>query len=66
MTILHTFISPRRYAQGAGALAEVGTLIQPLGTHALVLYDHAVTDRWARQVRPSLAAVGLACIIHKP
>ncbi|MEO8713549.1 MAG: glycerol dehydrogenase [Acetobacteraceae bacterium] len=59
MTILHTFISPRRYAQGAGALAEAGTLIQPLGTHAFVLYDRTVTDRWARQLRPALIAAGL-------
>ncbi len=56
MTILHTVISPRRYAQGAGALAQAGTLIQPLGEHAFVLYDRAVADRWARQLRPALVA----------
>jgi len=55
MTILHTFLSPRRYAQGAGALAAAGALIQPLGARAFVLYDRAVADRWARQLRPALA-----------
>ena len=55
MGILHTFVSPRRYVQGAGALAEAGVLITPLGSHAFVLYDRAVRDLWARQVRPALA-----------
>lgn len=55
MGILHTFISPRRYAQGAGALAEAGTLIGPLGEHAFVLYDRAMRDLWAGQLRPALA-----------
>ena len=52
MTILHTFISPRRYAQGANALAQAGPLIRPLGEHAFVLYDRAVADLWGRQLRP--------------
>lgn len=56
MGILHTFISPRRYAQGAGALAEVGTLVQPLGSHAFVLYSNAVADLWRQRLRPALAA----------
>jgi glycerol dehydrogenase len=56
MGILHTFTSPRRYAQGAGALTEAGTLIGPLGSHAFVLYDRAVRDLWSRQLRPALAA----------
>lgn len=59
MSILHTFLSPRRYAQGAGALAEAGTLIQPLGEHAFVLYDRAIAGLWVRQIRPALAA---ACL----
>jgi glycerol dehydrogenase len=59
MTILHTFIAPRRYAQGANALAQAGTLIRPLGEHAFVLYDRAVADLWARQLRPALVA---ACL----
>src|SRR6476659_144058 len=59
MSILHMFIGPRRYAQGAGALAAVGTLIQPLGARAFVLYDGAAADLWARRVRPALAAAGL-------
>lgn len=59
MAILHTFLSPRRYMQGAGALAEAGTLVQPLGEHAFVLYDRAVADLWARELRPALAA---ACL----
>jgi glycerol dehydrogenase len=56
MAILHCFISPRRYAQGAGALAEAGTLIGPLGQHAFVLYDRAMRDLWAGELRPALAA----------
>jgi glycerol dehydrogenase-like iron-containing ADH family enzyme len=44
MGILHTFLSPRRYMQGTGALAEVGTLVQPLGEHAFVLYDRGVAE----------------------
>lgn len=56
MGIHHTFVSPRRYVQGAGALAEAGALIGPLGNHAFVLYDRAVRDLWARRLRPALAA----------
>ena len=59
MTILHTFISPRRYAQGADALTEIGMLIQPLGKTAFVLYDCAAIDLWARHVRPALVIAGL-------
>jgi hypothetical protein len=59
MGILHTFLSPRRYMQGTGALAEVGTLVQPLGEHAFVLYDRGVAELWARRLRPALAA---ACL----
>lgn len=59
MSILHMFIGPRRYAQGAGALAEAGRLIEPLGNRAFVLYDRAARDLWARQLRPALAASGL-------
>jgi glycerol dehydrogenase len=59
MSILHMFVSPRRYAQGAGALAEIGTLIQPLGLSAFVIYDRTVADLWAHRVRPALAGAGL-------
>ena len=55
MGILHMFISPRRYAQGAGALAEAGGLIRPFGSRAFVLYDRAARDLWARQLHPALA-----------
>jgi glycerol dehydrogenase len=53
--ILHTFTSPRRYAQGAGALAEAGMRIGPLGENAFVLYDRATRDLWAGHLRPALA-----------
>lgn len=53
---LHTFVSPRRYSQGAGALAEAGRHIQPMGERVFILYDRAVSDLWTRRLRPALAA----------
>ena len=55
MSIPHTFASPRRYVQGAGAIAEAGSLITPFGDHAFVLYDRAARELWTRQLRPALA-----------
>jgi glycerol dehydrogenase-like iron-containing ADH family enzyme len=32
-------IGPAKYVQGRGALAEIGTLLRPLGERALILAD---------------------------
>jgi len=38
----HVFIAPRRYIQGRGILAEIGSLLRPLGQKPLFLWDSRV------------------------
>jgi glycerol dehydrogenase len=59
MAIFHVFVSPKRYVQGPGALAEAGTLIYPLGRTAFVLHSSAAADSWIRSLAPTLSAVGI-------
>jgi glycerol dehydrogenase-like iron-containing ADH family enzyme len=40
--MVRVFVSPRRYVQGVGVLADIGKYIAPLGQRALV-----VGDRWS-------------------
>lgn len=60
MTTYHTFVGPRCYLQGAGALTDAGTLIRPLGAKAFVLYERSAVDLWNRRLAPALGAAGIA------
>jgi glycerol dehydrogenase len=55
-----TLIAPRRYVQGPDVLAELGTLLKPLGTKALVLWDGPLKSLVGDTVRQSLQKEGVA------
>jgi glycerol dehydrogenase len=48
-------IGPAKYVQGRGALAEIGTLLRPLGERALILADKNVWDLLQPTVGPAFA-----------
>ena len=53
-------IAPRRYVQGPDVLAELGVLLQPLGTKALILWDQPLKELVGSIVRESLQNAGIA------
>jgi glycerol dehydrogenase len=60
MAIFHVFVSPKRYVQGPGALAEAGAFIYPLGKTAFVVHSSSAVNIWARSLAPALGASGIA------
>ena len=56
-----TLIAPRRYVQGPDVLVDIGVLLQPLGTKALILWDRPLKDLVGAVVRESLYSADIAC-----
>ena len=54
-----TFVSPPRYVQGTGRLAELGAYVSELGTCALVVTDELVYDVVGGSVDRSLSSAGV-------
>jgi glycerol dehydrogenase len=52
-------IAPRKYIQGRGVLAELGTYLKMLGRRPLVLWDECVRGLVGATVRASLADAGM-------
>ena len=52
--MVRVFISPRRYVQGVGVLADIGKYIAPLGKRALVAWGPVVSEKFGAQVEQSL------------
>lgn len=57
--MIAAMISPKRYIQGRGALADLGEHVQPLGKRALVMSDEVVWGLIGDRVRRSLEAAGV-------
>lgn len=55
-------IAPRRYVQGPHVIAELGELLKPLGTKALLLWDVPLKEIVGNTVRQSLQQGGIAFI----
>lgn len=55
-----TLISPARYVQGAGAIAELGTWVKALGTKVLVVADDLVWTITEQQVTDALNSAGMS------
>lgn len=53
--MIKALIAPGKYIQGAGAFAQAGQHIAPLGKKALVVWDQVVHDLFAETLRTSLA-----------
>lgn len=56
---VRTLISPGRYAQGRGAVARLGELVEPIGRTPLVVADDTVWSFVGDAVTTSFAAAGL-------
>ena len=54
-----TLLAPRRYVQGPDVLAELGTLLKPLGAKALILWDGPLKGLVGDTVRQSLQNAGI-------
>ncbi len=52
--MLKVLVAPRRYVQGAGALAELGKYVAPLGKRALVAMGPTVSGLFAEPVEKAL------------
>jgi glycerol dehydrogenase len=59
-TMRKILIAPRRYVQGPDVLAELGELLKPLGTKALLLWDGPLKGLVGNTVRQSLQKAGIA------
>ena len=57
-----TLIAPRKYVQGRGVLAEIGSFIQAIAARPLVLWDSTVKGIVGQTVLASLAEAGLEII----
>ncbi|OHB71115.1 MAG: hypothetical protein A2V70_04090 [Planctomycetes bacterium RBG_13_63_9] len=55
-------VAPRKYVQGRGVLAEIGTYVGMLGKKPLVLWDSCVKDIVGETVLGSLEAAGLEVV----
>ena len=55
-------IAPRKYIQGRGVVAEIGTYAKLLGTKALVLWDSVVKGLVGETVLKSLEAAGIEVV----
>jgi len=55
-------IAPRKYTQGRGVMAEIGSTLKPLGRKPVVLWDAVVRDIVGQTVRDSIAAAGLELV----
>ncbi len=53
------FIAPRKYVQGRGVMAEIGTYLTLLGKRPLLLWDPVVKDLVGPTVLKSIAEAGL-------
>lgn len=53
------FIAPRKYVQGRGVMAEIGTYLALLGKRPLLLWDPVVKDLVGPTVLKSIADAGL-------
>ncbi len=54
--IVKVLIAPRRYVQGVGVLADIGTYLAPIGKRALLVWDKSVESLFAADVTASLKA----------
>ncbi len=54
--MIKVLVAPRRYVQGAGALAELGKYVAPLGRRALVAMGPTVAKLFAEPVAKALKA----------
>jgi glycerol dehydrogenase len=57
-----TLIAPRRYVQGPDVLSELGDLLKPLGTKALLLWDGPLKGLVGDIVRQSLEKAEIAFV----
>jgi glycerol dehydrogenase len=55
-------ISPQKYVQGRGVMAELGNLVKPLGDRALVMVDDVVWKLVEQPLTSSLQNAGVAMI----
>jgi len=55
-------IAPRKYVQGRGVLAEIGTCLKPLGRKPLVLWDGLVKNIVGETIRSSIRQAGLELV----
>lgn len=62
MSSLRTIISPSRYVQGRGALAQLGEYLTPLGGTPLLVADDFVQGVVTHDVEASLSAAGLTVV----
>lgn len=60
--MIKSFISPSRYMQGAGALAELEKLIKPFGKKVLVIIDPGVNDFMKPKLDRMLASCSVTYI----
>lgn len=56
------FIAPRKYIQGRGVLAELGTYLKLLGKKPLLLWDTVVKDLVGPTALASVSAAGLEAV----
>ena len=56
------FISPRKYVQGRGVMAEIGSYLKLLGTKPILLWDDIVKGLVGQTVLSSVADAGLSPI----
>ncbi len=54
--MIRAMVFPRRYVQGIGVLADIGTYLAPLGGHVLVTWGKAVSSLFSESVLASLKA----------
>ena len=59
-----TLVTPRRYIQGPGVIAELGQTVKPLGDKTLVLWDELVCGIVSQTVRESLQAASIEFAEH--
>jgi glycerol dehydrogenase len=60
--MVKVFISPRRYVQGVGVLADIGKYVAPLGQRALVAWGPVVSQKFGADVEKSLKANGVEMV----
>jgi glycerol dehydrogenase len=56
------FISPRKYVQGRGVMAEIGSYLKLLGGKPILLWDEVVKGLMGQTVLASVSQAGLTPI----
>ncbi len=59
---MKVLIAPRKYVQGRGAMAQIGSYIKAIAAKPLVLWDSRVKEIVGKTVQDSFAAAGLTII----